>query len=112
MTPLPNVERASVPPAKLTEYLLAPEHPEGWSKAAFFVHFGFLRERPEVLAEALRHHAATCGVVRAEPSPFGTRYLVEGPLPAPDGRAPLVRAVWFVASGSPAPRLVTAYPLP
>jgi len=30
---------------------------------------------------------------------------------APDGRSPLVRAVWLVESGEDVPRLVTAYPL-
>lgn len=41
---------------------------------------------------------------------FFTRYAADGPLPAPDGRAPMVRTVWIVEAGS-APRLVTAHPL-
>jgi hypothetical protein len=28
----------------------------------------------------------------------------------PDGRAPLVRAVWFIGTDEEIPRLVTAYP--
>ena len=31
-----------------------------------------------------------------EPSPFGTRYVVEGIMTAPDGRSPLIRTVWFI----------------
>ena len=112
MTPLPGIEHARVPLSKVTGYLLTPEHPEGRSKAAFFARFGFSRERPDVLAEALRHHAAVCGVAGVEPSPFGTRYRVEGPLAAPDGRTPLVRTIWFIEPGDAAPRFVTAYPLP
>ena len=31
--------------------------------------------------------------------------------PAPDGRAPKVRVVWFIATGERIPVLATAYPL-
>ncbi|MFQ5612045.1 MAG: DUF6883 domain-containing protein [Anaerolineae bacterium] len=43
--------------------------------------------------------------------PFGTRYVVEGPMPAPDGRTPLVRSVWFIETRGQIPQFVTAYPL-
>jgi hypothetical protein len=36
---------------------------------------------------------------------------VEGPLLAPDGRSPNLRAVWFIDNGQDTPRFVTAYPL-
>lgn len=41
---------------------------------------------------------------------YGIKYTVEGPLSAPDGRIPRLRAVWFVTTGDAVPRLVTAYP--
>ena len=44
-------------------------------------------------------------------TPFGTRYIVDGPLHAPDGRTPDVRAVWFIDLDGTIPRLVTAYPI-
>jgi hypothetical protein len=53
----------------------------------------------ETLVEALLRHAARHEVAKAEATPFGTRYVVEGGLEAPDGRAPLVRVVWFVETG-------------
>jgi hypothetical protein len=34
----------------------------------------------------------------------------DGPLPTPDGRAPIVRGVWFVESQENVPRLVTLVP--
>jgi len=37
--------------------------------------------------------------------------LIEGLLPAPDGREPNVRAVWFVAKNAETATLATAYPL-
>lgn len=46
-----------------------------------------------------------------EETPFGTRYVIEGPLIAPNGRELQIRTVWFIEEGSRAPRFVTAYPL-
>lgn len=99
-----------VPAAKVASYLLAPDHPDGRGKALFFARLGFQRDDPERLADALRNHAIEHDVVRIEMSPFGERFVVEGPLATPDGRAPRVRAIWFAAAGGPV-RLVTAYPL-
>jgi hypothetical protein len=44
-------------------------------------------------------------------TPFGRNFVVEGVLAAPDGRAPNVRAVSFVANGRETATLATAYPL-
>lgn len=56
-------------------------------------------------------HAAEHDVARAESSPFGTRYVVEGIMNAPDGRAPLIRSIWFIERAETIPRFVSAYPL-
>jgi hypothetical protein len=107
---LPNHEQAIVPQRKITDYLLSSTHRDGRSKAAFFSRFGFSVEGWDVLAAALRRHAAEHPVVETEHTPFGTRYVVEGGLTAPDGRTPRVRVVWFIERGETIPRLVTAYP--
>lgn len=107
---LPNREHAVVPRPKIADYLLSNAHPDGQSKARFFTRFGFSAARWEVLAAALRRHASDHLVVRIEPSPFGQRYVIEGILHAPDGRTPLVRSIWFIATGGEVPWLVTAYP--
>lgn len=106
-----GIERAVVPRRKVVDYLLSSTHPEGRGKAAFFRRYGFGPEAWEVLADALRRHAAEHEVTREEPSPFGTRYVVEGIMETPSGRTPRVRSVWFVANDDDTPRLVTAYPL-
>ena len=108
---LPGIERAVIPRRKVVDYLLSPTHPEGRGKAAFFRHFGFRPEAWDVLAGALRRHAAEHEVAREEPSPFGTRYVVEGIMETPSGRTPRVRSVWFIDEEDGVPRLVTAYPL-
>jgi Domain of unknown function (DUF6883) len=106
---LPNHEHASVPERKITAYLLSLTHRDGRSKAAFFLRFGFSVDNWEVLADALRRHAAEHKVVEIESTSFGTSYVAEGEIIAPDGRSPQVRVVWFIETGESLPRLVTAY---
>jgi hypothetical protein len=108
---LPNAENAVILEAKLVNYVLSPWHPLGHHKAEFFRRFGFSVAAWQKLAQALLKHAAQHEVTKVEDSPFGRRYIVEGEVMAPDGRLPLIRAVWFVESGEDVPRLVTAYPL-
>ena len=109
---LPNAARAIVSERKLKEYLLSQTHPDGRGKAKFFAAHGFSAEHWQVLAEALKSHAAAHPVAGEEETVFGVRYVVDGKLLAPDGRSPRVRSVWFIDVGSDNPRLVTAYPSP
>lgn len=92
-------------------YLLSTTHRDGRHKAAFFMRYGFSPENWEVLVEALRCHAAENEIAKTESTPFGARYIVEGPLQAPDGRRPYLRVVWFIERTQNMPRFVTAYPL-
>ena len=97
--------------SKLTHYLLDPGHPDGGPKAVYFLGFGFRRDRPEPLADALLEHARVNPVVRIERTRWGIKIVVDGPLATPDGRDPGVRAVWIGEDGGAA-ELVTAYPVP
>jgi hypothetical protein len=108
---VPNFQNAVVSERKLVQYLLSRSHPYGRHKAVFFDAFGFTATEWQVLAEALLRHVAEHEVTRVEESPFGKRYIVEGALAAPDGRTPLIRAVWFIETGEQIARFVTAYPL-
>lgn len=108
MARLPNAGSAFVPEEKITRYLLDPNNPRSRGKPGFFGSFGFRREAWSELAEALLRHAAEGEVVEEEQTPFGTQYVVEGALVAPDGRAPLVRAVWLERGEGP--RFITAFP--
>jgi hypothetical protein len=108
---LPNVERARVPDAKITEYLLDVEHEKGRGKALFFIHFGFSMAQWKMLAQALVDHAQQNTVARQVDTRFGTRYVIEGLIQTPSGRTPRVRVVWFIPKSAQDPQLVTAYPL-
>jgi hypothetical protein len=109
---LPNCENAIVPESKITRYLLSLTHPDGSSKAKFFIQFGFTVERWEQLALALLNHAADHPVNKVAPSPLGIRYIIEGSLSTPSGKTAMVRSVWFIGDNEDKPRLATAYPLP
>jgi hypothetical protein len=108
---LPFADRAEISDAKLRNYLLSPSHPDGGGKAAFFLRHGFTTDALEVFRAALMQHAAENDVSYTEPSPFGTRYVIDGILHAPGGKQLWIRVVWFVDMGGNVSRLVTAYPL-
>jgi uncharacterized protein DUF6883 len=110
--PLPEASLATIDRRKITDYLLAASHPAGRAKAGFFLRFGFTTASWKVLQDALLQHAAASAVAVDIDTPFGKKYILDGPLPAPDGRRPRVRAIWFVAAGERVPRFVTAYPAP
>lgn len=111
MRRLPNAHLAMVDERKIVEYLLSTSHPAGRAKAAFFGSFGFRLSAWEDLRNRLLFHGRACDVVSSIETGFGTKYIVEGALIAPDGRRPFVRTVRFVAGSDEAPRLVTAYPV-
>jgi hypothetical protein len=107
---LPNADIAFVEPAKLSHYLLDPDHPVGGDTAAFLIAFGFRREARRPLEAPLLLHAQAGEVVSARQSRYGRHYTVEGPLATPDGRNPTIRTAWVIAWAELRPRFVTAYP--
>lgn len=110
MPALPNADQAVIAPDKLTLYLLAADHPEGWSKAAFFLGCGFSPSEPGVFAAALRDHARA-EVSASRASPYGVKYVIDAPFSAPDGRTRWMRSVWIVHHGGTIPHFVTARPV-
>ena len=97
---LPNARSATVPARKVTHYLLNPAHPTGGSKASFFLRHGFTVADWTRLAEVLLRHAREHEIVAMEQTPHGTRYVVDGPLAAPDGTSLNVRTAWFIDPGA------------
>jgi hypothetical protein len=109
MAGVPNPDLAVIEEQKIRHHLLSTGHPAGLGKAVFFQRFGFDPVAWEQLRDTLLDHAHSAGVVAVDDTPFGTKYILEGPLSSPDGRDPWIRAIWFVATGEITPRLVTAY---
>lgn len=108
--PIPNMDRAVVPVAKITDYLLSHSHPIGRAKAWFFLGCGFIPEDPQAMIDALIAHAKAHGAY-SKPSPYGLKYIVEGPLETPARGPVMVCSVWMTEMGSSAPTFVTAYPI-
>ena len=97
--------RFFVPREKLVAYLLNPQHPEGGSKARFFMALGFSPEAPEALEAALLQNAAEAQEVGRRPGYLGQG--LRGSLRGPR-REVFLQSLWYL-EGEVA-RLVTAYP--
>lgn len=110
MAKLPNIDAAFVDDAKLTGYLLDAGHPKGAAKAKLLASFGFSLLRPDEARQAFLEHARQNDISGVQQTPFGTMYEIDGPLPSPDGRDPVVRVVWMQDIGAVAPRLITMVP--
>jgi hypothetical protein len=87
MPRLPYLDRAVVPETKIVNYLLSARHSGGRAKARFLESFGFRAEDWHVLRDARIAHATATDLTAAHQTRFGTRYEIDGPLKAPDGRA-------------------------
>lgn len=108
---MPNVENSEITQTKVVKYLLSTTHRAGKSKAVFFMQFGFTPARWEDLANALKQHAIENEITLEENTVFGTRYVIEGRLIAPDGTWLTIRTAWFIDKEGKAPRFITAHPL-
>ena len=76
-----------IPDAKLVDYLLNPDHPNGGPKARFFLAFGFDARHPVVFAQALAAvHGSPDSRTRELDVGGRRRLVVDGPIEAPDGR--------------------------
>jgi hypothetical protein len=108
---LPNLEHAVVEDSKIKDYLLNGQHPDGGSKARFFIRAGF---SPSQLADFrlfLIRHAKDHPVARVEKTAFGTKYIIDGKVEGPKQYSFGLRTVWMTPTSSSFPILITAYPL-
>ena len=106
---LPGHAEAAVPPAKLTDYLLNPDHPKGGSKAvAFRDVLGYTRENAQELAAALQAGLGQWKATARAATKYGRPYEVRMLLTGPNGRQATVKTGWIIdADGKP--RLTSAY---
>jgi hypothetical protein len=107
---LPNPGSATIEREKVVDYLLNPMHPDNGGKAAFFLSHGFNQDDWQNLARAFRNLAGSAEITKSVETSHGCKYIVEGRIETPGGKAPVVRTVWIVDRGADVPRLVSAYP--
>jgi len=103
-------EAAVIEPAKLRDYLLSLDHPDGRAKARYLALLGYTRERWEQLARDLRQQILPLEARLTGESRWGAKYEILGVLTGPNGRAAAVRSIWIVLHGETRPRLVTLVP--
>ncbi len=107
---LPNGQRAFIPNAKISEYLLSESHIVGRTKARFFRSLGYRSESPQVLMNDLALIAGRDPVTESMETAHGTKYIVDGDLNTPSGADVRIRTIWIVERNHDAPKFVTAYP--
>ena len=107
---LPNSELAYIPEPKLTKYLLSETHAVGKAKAIYFRLLGYTEANADQLANSLLMIAKSEGEIQETVTPYGTKYIVEGEIIAPDGTNARIRTVWVIEPHDKRPRFVTAYP--
>jgi len=103
-------ETAVIEPAKLRDYLLSPDHPDGRSKARYLGLLGYTRERWEQLARDLRQQILPLDARPSGQSRWGVKYEILGLLRGPNGRAARIRTIWIVLRGDARAQLVTLVP--
>lgn len=74
---LPNLEHAVVEDNKIKDYLLNVKHPDGGSKASFFIRAGFNPSQLSDFRLFLSRHAEEHLVTRVEITAFGTKYIID-----------------------------------
>jgi hypothetical protein len=108
---LPEKEKAHIPLAKLTNYILSEMHPVGKSKAKLFRALGFTEINVDLLRQGLIAIAKSEEVIDVISSEHGVKYIVDGFLKTPSRSSLKLRTIWIIDKGHVHPRFVTAYPL-
>ena len=108
---LPNRHQATIPVAKLTNYLVSEDHPVGGHKAVVFRTVGFTAENVALLHQALMSLAQSEEVTETLPCGHGTKYVIDAEISTSQSTRMALRAIWIIEHGEENPRLVTAYPL-
>lgn len=108
---LPYRKNAYIPKAKLTTYLLSQTHAVGRFKSKYFRALGYDELNVNLLEEALRTVAQSQEVKEVLPTAYGTKYIIDGKIETPGGRAVKLRTVWILEEEQKRPRFITVYPV-
>lgn len=104
---LPNLDQAHIDIAKLTDYVLNPNHPEGRHKARVFLSaLGVSASGGRWLADAIMTAMRASDAVMQCETKWGTIYRVDVEITR-GRRCAKVRTAWLHASGKP--RMVTCF---
>ena len=111
---LPNAQSAIIPPEKLRDYALNPDHERGRHKARLFAAMlGYRRDDWVALRDAIVAALPASPARRVSQTRGGVLYEVVIPLTGPNGDTADVVTAWRLpnpADPASVPRLVTVYP--
>ena len=110
---LPNVENAVVDIAKIRDYCLNPDHPEGKHKARVFLKaLGIDKNDADRLKQIILKAVLTAEAIAEEASEYGRRFVVDFRVSWSKEsvtRAALVRTAWIIRVEEDFPRLATCF---
>ena len=107
---IPNVDKATINPNKLTGYALNPEHPVGGNKAKVFESaLGYNQSNADELIQQVYQKLPQNEAVLGTLDQYGQRYTVNMPITGPNGNTVNVRTGWIIKTGSDIPELTTIY---
>lgn len=107
---LPNVEKATIDPRKLTEYALNPEHVVGGNKARVFESaLGYNKSNAEVLLKQVQAKLPQSEAVLGKLDQYGQRYTVDMQILGANGQTATVRTGWIIRPGSSVPEMTTIF---
>jgi hypothetical protein len=110
---LPNAEKAVVDIAKLRDYSLNPNHPEGKHKARVFLErLGITRDDAEGLRKLILEAILTEDATEQKPTEYGRRFVVDFEIQRGQGIIlfkAAVRTAWMIRNDEDFPRLTTCF---
>ena len=105
---LRKFESIEIENKKLSDYLLSVRHPDGFSKAKFFIAHGFDKN---ILNDCLLSHLELNEPNKIIQTVFGKKFVIEGILKAPDNFSFSLRSIWMESRNNNVLKFVTAYPI-
>ena len=112
---LPNAENAVIDIAKIRDYCLNPNHPEGKHKARVFLDkLGISRNDAEQLRQLILESILTAEATEQESTLFGRRFVVDLRISWPDRfviSTGVIRTAWIIRNDEDFPRLTTCFSL-
>ncbi|WP_407656000.1 DUF6883 domain-containing protein [Lysinibacillus odysseyi] len=107
---IPNFNKATIDPRKLTDYALNPNHPVGGNKAKVFESaLGYNQSNASQLMEQIQKNLANTSATLGKADQYGQRYTVDMLIKGPNGKTATVRTGWIIKSGSNTPEMTTLF---
>ncbi|MCA1032523.1 hypothetical protein LCL95_16040 [Bacillus timonensis] len=107
---IPNFNKATIDPRKLTDYALNPNHPVGGNKAKVFESaLGYNQSNASQLMKQIQKNLPNTPATLGKADQYGQRYTVDMLIKGAKGKTATVRTGWIIMSGSNTPEMTTLF---